>query len=154
MEESCIMSLLIVVVILLVIFAPILGIGLAYGFGMLLIFGLPILFVLCILCYLILWPINKYFDNPENERKYQAWVDSLFAKGDEKRKRKNGIVTDVEMKTVYDYFTRHRSFKNCPIYLSLSQEQKHNVHKKMHWYNPSSVRIVHKDSSKNTYEPN
>lgn len=77
---------LIIIIILLFLLAPLLGISLVYGVGSLLLLSIPILLLLCGVAFLILWPINKYFDNPENERKYRLWVDSLFTKGDAKKR--------------------------------------------------------------------
>ncbi|NOU98504.1 hypothetical protein [Paenibacillus planticolens] len=65
---------LIIVILLLIFFAPVLGISLTYGFGIILMLSIPILLVLCGVALLILWPINKYFNNPDNELKYQAWL--------------------------------------------------------------------------------
>lgn len=143
---------LIIIILLLIFFAPVLGISLAYGFGTLFILSIPIMLVLCGVAFLILWPINKYFDNPDNERKYQSWVDSLFAKGDAKRRRENGTVTTEESNAVIQYFNEHRSFKECPTYLSLSPLQKQTMLKSMHSYNSWSVIVVRKDSNL-IYEP-
>ncbi|WP_155973438.1 hypothetical protein [Paenibacillus sp. Leaf72] len=104
------------------------------------------LLVLCGAALLILWAINKYFDNPNNEDKYQAWVDSLFAKRDAKRRRELGIITTEETNTVIQYFNKYRSFKFCPTYLSLSPLQKQTMLKSMHSYDCWSVRVTRQDS--------
>lgn len=129
-------------------FAPTLGIFIAYGFGSLLLLSIPIMLLLCGVAGLILWPINKYFDNPNNERKYRAWVDSLFAKSDAKRRRETGDVTTEETNAVIQYFDEHRSFKACPTYLSLSPPQKQTMLKHMYSYNSYSVMVIAKDSER------
>lgn len=143
---------LFIIIILLFIFVPFLGITLGFGIGSILLLSIPILLGLCGVAFLILWPMNKYFDNPENERKYQLWVDSLFENGDEKRRRKKGTITTEQSNAIIQYFDRHRSFKNCPSYLSLSQLQKQTILKHMHSYDSGSVTVVRKDS-KLVYAP-